>query len=587
MKSRKKRMEQKKQEQLSKMQKIFMYFAMALIFIVPLIVFYKPVNVPESASLIYGPTETLPDFFVYYKAIILAVGSFTLFFGALFYRLIDDVDFKFDLFEKLLSGLAISIIVSFILAEYKDVAILGYLDRYEGTLTWLSYIALAYSIYTFVKTKVDFNKIISAFVTSSAVISLIGFFQSRGQDFFRSDLGRKLILGSYYEELKETLRFRFPEDRVYATLFNPNYVGSLVAISFPLTLYLIFEVKNKVFKAILSGFAVIQLLVLAGSRSATGFAGIGIAVVAFIVMQLIKARVDRKRMIAVVGVVLVVFVMFTQTELFRGEYSKIKNSIETAREPVYNTFLDVEYNHPSLIVTLANEKSFTITPDGFDLRVSNSLEEEIEPSIGEETHVFSFSEEEFNVTVTRNNVNGEVILRAQDTEKNITRVTTLHLIYRDQLSLRYDPITEENIKVDVTNLISNEQSFSARGYIWNRSLPLIISKPIFGYGADTFTLHFPQIDIVGNAVAIGSQIVDKPHNFYINVLINFGFVGTIILLALMAVALVKGYKEEITISILSFLVVGIANDSVIFCTYMMFVIISLLFVREKIDENTV
>ncbi len=583
MKSRKKRLEEKKQDQLARMRKFAIYFAMAVIFIVPLIVFYKPVNVPASAEFLYGPTETLPDFFTYYKSVILAVGSFILFLGALLYRVIDDMNFKPDLFEKLLGVFALSVIISFIFAELKDVAFFGYLDRFEGSLAWLSYTVLAYSIYTFVKTKMDFNKIIIAFVSSSAVISLIGVFQSRGQDFFRSDLGRRLILGSYYHQLRDTLRFRFAEDRVYSTLFNPNYVGSLVAISFPLTLYLIFEVKNKILKALLGGFAIIQLLVLAGSRSATGFVGVGVAIFAFIILQLFKSRVDRKRVIAVAVVVALMFVGLTQTELFRGEYNKIKDAVATINEPIYNTLSDVDYQHPNLIITLANNNSITLEPDGYDLHVYNSLGEQVSPEITDEEHEFSFLEDDFKINISRSYVNGEVNLRALDKELDIERSTRIHFIMPNQFSIRYEPLTAENVKVASANLIPNERAFSARGYIWNRSIPLIFDKPIFGHGADTYTLHFPQIDIIGNAVAIGTQIVDKPHNFYINILVNFGFVGSIILLGIMLLALIKGYKEELAISILAFLAVGIANDSVVFCTYMMFVIIALLFVKDKLE----
>jgi len=583
MKSRKKRMKKKQQQTLDKFRKFFLYFAMILIFIVPLVVFYKQVDVPKSAEFLYGEGRQLADFFTYYKAIIFQIGTLFLFIGALFYRLLDDFNFKPDLFEKILGGLTLAVLASLTFSNYKTVALTGYLDRYEGTLTWLSYIGLSYSIYTFVKDKADIHKILGSLVASSGVISTIGFFQSKGIDFFRSDFGRKLILGSNYEKLKDVLVFKFAPDRVYSTLFNPNYVGSLVAIAFPLTMYLILEVKNKAIKVVLAIIALMQVLTLAGSKSATGFAAISVGIAAFVLMQLIKTRFEKKRIIIVIAILLVIAIGVTQTSIFKNEFSKIKASLDNMDEPVYNTFEAVEYNHPRLIVTLENGKDIYFEPEGRDLLVFNSNDEAIERVDGQDSYSFDFSEDGFNIKVIKDVKGAEVTVRATNTENNITRSLRFHQVFMDQFSLRYQKLTSDNIQVDTVNWIKNEKSFSGRGYIWNRSIPMIFDKPILGYGADTFTLNFPQIDLVGNAVAIGSQIVDKPHNFYINILINFGLLGILILAGLTILILVKSYKNEISVAILAFLVAGIANDSVLFCTYMIFVIFAIL---AKLNFNS-
>jgi len=576
MKSRKKRMKKKQQQTLDKFRNFFLLFAMILIFIVPLVVFYKQVEVPKAAEFLYGEGRQLADFFTYYKAVIFQIGTLILFVGALFYRLLDNFNFKPDLFEKLLAGLALAVLASLIFSDYKTVALTGYLDRYEGSLTWLSYIGLSYSIYTFVKDKTDAHKIIGSLVASSGVISTIGFFQSRGLDFFRSDLGRKLILGSNYEKLKEVLVFKFAPDRVYSTLFNPNYVGSLVAIAFPLTMYLILEIKNKALKVILAIVALMQVLTLAGSKSATGFAAISVGIAVFVLMQLIKTRFDKKRIFVVLAILLVVAIGITQTSMFKNEFSKIKASLDNMNQEVYNTFDSVDYNHPRLTVMLENGKEIYFEPEGRDLLVFDSNNEAVNRVDGQDRYTFDFSEDKFNIKVIKDVKGAEVTVRATNTDNNVTRSMRFHQVFLDHFSLRYQKFTEENIQVDTVDWIKNETSFSARGYIWNRSIPMILDKPILGYGADTFTINFPQIDLVGNAVAIGSQIVDKPHNFYINILINFGFIGAIILFGLTVFILTKSYKNELSVAIVAFLVAGIANDSVLFCTYMIFVIFAVL-----------
>lgn len=590
MRSKRKKRVEKQRQTLEKIRKFFLYFTMVVIFFVPLIVFYKQVEAPNAAYYLYGQGKYFADFFVYYKSLILQIGSLILFIGALFYRLLDDISFKLDKFEMLLASFGVTVLISLAFSDQKAVAITGYLDRYEGTLTWLAYIALAYSVYTFVKDRVDINKVIGSFVASSFFVSLIGFSQSLSKDFFRTDFGRKLILGSNYAELKDILVFKFPPDRVYSTLFNPNYVGSLIAIAFPLTLYLILEVKNKLLKVALAVVAVMQVLSLAGSKSTTGFVALIVGVIAFGVMQIVKSRADKKtdkkKIYIAVAVVFALLIGVSQTAMVKDQYAKLKRSLTTMNEPVYNTFKSVSYEHPELTVTLENDREIYFKPDGRDLLVYDSNHNEVEKVIGEDSYSFNFSEEDFSIGVTKDEKSAEVTITATNPNLEVTRSMNFHQVFADHFSLRYQLFTAENIKVDTVNLVKNEVSFSGRGYIWNRSLAMIKAKPILGYGADTYTLNFPQIDLVGNAVAIGSQIVDKPHNFYINILTNFGLLGTLAFLALVVYTFRNQYKHEMSVAILAFLVAGLANDSVIFCTYMIFVLFALLTKLKVIEEKS-
>ncbi len=75
----------------------------------------------------------------------------------------------------------------------------------------------------------------------------------------------------------------------------------------------------------------------------------------------------------------------------------------------------------------------------------------------------------------------------------------------------------------------NERIGSNRGYIWSRSLPLVKSRPIIGNGPDSYALVFPQRDYVMRANVFGDtmKIVDKPHNQYVGILVEFGVLGLI------------------------------------------------------------
>jgi hypothetical protein len=78
-----------------------------------------------------------------------------------------------------------------------------------------------------------------------------------------------------------------------------------------------------------------------------------------------------------------------------------------------------------------------------------------------------------------------------------------------------------------------ERFASSRGYIWSRSLPMLKQTFFVGYGPDMFTIKFPQRDYIGkiNAFDNPSIIVDKPHNMYLQIGINTGFISLLALLA--------------------------------------------------------
>ncbi len=99
--------------------------------------------------------------------------------------------------------------ISFLLSEHKQLAWMGMIDRYEGTLTWLCYIGLTYITMTVVKTRRDINALVGSFVLSASIVSIIGAFQMFGMDFFKTDLGKLMMLGSRYEELFMQVNFNF------------------------------------------------------------------------------------------------------------------------------------------------------------------------------------------------------------------------------------------------------------------------------------------------------------------------------------------------------------------------------------------
>jgi len=124
---------------------------------------------------------------------------------------------------------------------------------------------------------------------------------------------------------------------------------------------------------------------------------------------------------------------------------------------------------------------------------------------------------------------------------------------------------------------------SSRGFIWSRTFPLMPARTIIGGGPDTYTMIFPQNDILGKASFIHEgpyTPVDKAHNIYMQTWITTGGISALALIFLFGyylfttfIALVRSRIEEgaylfglqfgLLVGISAFCVSAFATDSTI------------------------
>jgi O-antigen ligase len=114
-------------------------------------------------------------------------------------------------------------------------------------------------------------------------------------------------------------------------------------------------------------------------------------------------------------------------------------------------------------------------------------------------------------------------------------------------------------------------------------VPLIVKKPYFGYGADTFAIYFPQIDLIGRVSLLNDfdTIVEKPHNLFLSLLFNFGIFGFTGFVGLSILAMITLKNIYLSASLLGFVMAGIMNDSVVGVTYMFFVLMGCIDYRHS------
>jgi hypothetical protein len=107
-----------------------------------------------------------------------------------------------------------------------------------------------------------------------------------------------------------------------------------------------------------------------------------------------------------------------------------------------------------------------------------------------------------------------------------------------------------------------EEIGTGRGFIWSRSLPLLKNTILLGHGPDTFGLYFPQHDYIGKLLYLDSmrEVVDKPHNYYLQIAIQTGVISLLSIIAMFMYYLISSFqlfrKTSLT-NELSVLAVGI------------------------------
>lgn len=86
---------------------------------------------------------------------------------------------------------------------------------------------------------------------------------------------------------------------------------------------------------------------------------------------------------------------------------------------------------------------------------------------------------------------------------------------------------------------------NGRGYIWNRTVPLLRNHPLLGTGPDTFLLAFPQNDYVAKAKLGGEffqTITSNAHSLYLQMAEQTGIPSVLCLLVFAGIYLVQSWK---------------------------------------------
>jgi len=260
--------------------------------LVPLITFGKEVSLYEIEALHWkGGTKGL-DFFSYYKYIIFSVSAFVSVFILIILKFRRRITLKETKYYIPLAVYIVFVLASYLLSDYFLISYRGFIEQFQGVWVMISYGFMIFALYNYVDNKNQVKLILGAFIFSASLVGILGISQYFGFDFFKTNLGRLLILPESLHYMAENLKFTFSNYTIYATMYNTNFVGSFAALLVPVGIFLYLYSKKVGYKVLSFIFALVMLFVWIGCNSRAGYLGLTFGIVLMVVLYRKKLKKD-------------------------------------------------------------------------------------------------------------------------------------------------------------------------------------------------------------------------------------------------------------------------------------------------------
>lgn len=572
-----------KKEEVNTGTKISLFLLGMVIAFIPLIVRAAEHNANLSQFPWFGAGDDTLDVFLKVKGQFLAAVAVAMVVMLAFKMFLDAKIIKPPVWMYLVFGYAGLTIISTVISKYRSFGLNGMFEQHETLWIILAYCVVLIYAFVFAQDSYGIGFVRVSLGVLAAVHSFIGISQLIGDDFWGSKLGRFLIIPSSFEgaeTIRENLSFTFSgsgNHQVYLTLYNPNYVGSYAALVFPIFLVLAIFSK-KIWKKIFWGLmTVINFLCAMGSGSKT-FLG------AFVVSAVFAVILFRKKLKkgwpVMVGFIVVIVVSTTIYFNYVGvnllEYVKNsaafrKNDSLLEKVELQKDHVDITYNGVKFGLV------YEIQGEGANIYFSREDGQLMEYEVNQDTSLVTIKDERlkdlgFEYLSTGVDTTGYVI--NCNTPKGSFAVINTEEGYK----LYTGAGKTDDIYDAPAAVIKNHDAFaSGRGYIWSRTFPVFFNHLLFGTGADTFTIAFPQNDYIGRLNGgFGNMIITKPHNLFLQLGVQSGGLALLCFLGIALCYIIQTFKlfrkrdlsgeaetfgAAISLGIIGYLVAGIFNDS--------------------------
>ena len=545
----------------------------------------------------YSGSNSLTDFFSYNKMIAIIVCAAVCLLFLLYRVFVQAFYIKRSYAYIPMIIYFVFVLLSYSASDYKEFALLGWNDRFEGTLVLLSYMLVLFYVINTIQSERNVRWVISSLAAVSAVLSLIGLSQGMGYDFFQTTLGKKLITPSWFWDRIDKLNFTFQHNEIYQTVYNINYVSFYLTLLIPIfgLIFIHSVMKGKsepVYRKVLWG-VLFSLLIfnLIGSASSGGYMGMAVVVlIALIVLN--KKIIIWWKPVCILLILTVAIAGITYDRWLPEVSHTIKGVVGASNNELAGGLTeenqsDTKHKFDYMITSgdaivlgyNGDEVTFLTYPnDPSSITVADSKGKPLPLKLADEnSFTYQIDDEQFSWISLKP--------AKDDSENHYLIITTDKQAWNFMLTEtgpKYFTGTKHLIdlhKVPSFGWENNPRFGSGRGYIWSRTIPMFKDTLILGHGADTYSIYFPNDDYVGKYTGFSDNvniIVDKPHNMYFGYIVGTGVISVLALLVLWFAYIVQSFAiywrsrftdylsftgAGIFLGICGFLVTGFVDDS--------------------------
>ena len=569
---------------------------------VPLIVTAKKYSIGLNGYKWYSDLETSTDLFLYWKGQMLILLAF-LMMGCLLFSLLKREWMpewrRVRSPEILWLGIYLILaVLSSLRSAYPSFALWGSYEQWEGMFVILAYGILLLYVYLMTDTEWVIRLVVYGIVAGGFLMGLLGTFQFLGMDLFRGSVGQAIM--NLLAETKMKYTFNFSEGWVYASLYNPNYVGSYAALLLPVLIAVAmveWKTLSRFWTILAMAGACLMTVTLLGSQSLTGCVGV-IAGAVFLVLYRWREIVSFfgwKRLgvlAAAVGIFAAVAVSVFPAQL--------RSATDKLFHPKEDTHMirQMISSEQGLRITTSSDDVFYVILTGQEkepLKVMDETGREQELLFHESENYYTIKDHSYDYIKNGSTIAEprlyKTVVTDSSTVYEAVRIVDHQLVYEKDKAWTIAKVGDEYqiynafqkldrlCEIPAAGFAGQQHFGDKRGYIWSRTIPLLKDFIVTGSGPSTFTLVFPNHDYIGKMnMNYDGVTVTKPHNMYLQIWTQTGLFSLLAFLLLFFWYFVKSVRlywnspmktvpEKIGVAVMvalsGYMVTGIANDSTV------------------------
>ena len=460
--------------------------------------------------------ETL-DFFLYYKSLAITViaAAMSIILAVRYFMKKKEFKFCYEMIPIIIY--AALTFLSSIFSQYRYFSFHGAVEVFETVWVLLGYCVIAFYAYQLIDTFEDLDCIMKWMTVGVALMLVIGMLQVTGRDFYTSEFGKKLVTGGMAD-----IDLAFEKGRVFLGMYNPNYVASYFALIIPMEIALLIQNKKWYFRVLYAGMLVLSIICLLASGNRSAIAAFAVTILFILLLfnkRLIKAW---KIVLPVTAVIAVVFGTYLKKDHFIiQKFVRLMHAEDRPEDPIS----EIVTGDNDVAITCNGQvfhAAYDITPEGYiNMTIQDDAGTALNTTVDEATFTYAVQDERFpGFTVQAVNLNNEIAMGVF--AGNVTwyfKKGDDGTYYYYNVYGRWDKINNAP-RVWVNFL---EKRFEERGTIWSKTIPLLKNCLIFGTGADTYTVVYPQDDYVDKTYDYSTSSMDvKPHCLYLQIAVQSG-----------------------------------------------------------------